>query len=285
MKIAIIGSGAVGKSIHESLKDDHECYVYNTKNIHDVYNESFDLLLYAGVPGVKWKAIEDPDTDMWHIMTAYHQFQDIKADQKVLISTIDAGNPQSMNYGANRRLLEKWVVKDGHQAVRLPALVGKHVVKNQWYDSMHSLPQSMNIEMTKKVNSISKQYGSEIPLVIRDDNDHVYYTPSKDYWEKHHLGIHLAHHPQSNLVWLDIDNLGQDIIDLMKQKNNEDVIYTMSSSYNGYINHTIKEMYKLTTGHDFPIVDDYSTIPIIDHLDTDNDFIPVNTISFSKERK
>ena len=145
-KIAVVGRGAVGNAVVKSLKDLQSTGAiiqfdqYNSTNISDIFevSKSYDLLIYAGVRAFKGAAESDPEADKLHILKSADTFAKIKANKKILISTIDAAldEDQITEYGRNRRLLEEIVLaRDPQcQVLRLPALFGSTVTKNAWHD-------------------------------------------------------------------------------------------------------------------------------------------------------
>lgn len=143
-KIAIVGKGAVGSAIMKSLEDlEIEYDAFDSSNIEEIFKECYNLMIYSGVNASKYYADKNPIEDRLHCLRAYDIFKNICADQKILISTIDASSAfdQASSYGDNRRLLELKILKDEElsdksKILRLPALYGSTVKKNAWYDSI-----------------------------------------------------------------------------------------------------------------------------------------------------
>ena len=265
LKIAIVGAtGTVGQSIFESLKNEHHCYRYNSQNIDDIFyeKEPFDIMFYAAVPAVKWKANEEPEEDRKIVQHHLKQFNEINARQKALISTIDVRNENSGAYGRNRKELEDAIKQyDNTFIFRLPALVGKHVKKNQWFDSLHSLPNTMNDKMMSTINKVVDELykkSDEQSQIIRKNNQQVEYLPNKQFWIDNNLGMHLAHNPYSVLKWLDIDGLGNDLLDLIKIKtencSNLKFVELCSSVDYSKALLSIEQMYFSATQQQFPKV-------------------------------
>ncbi len=149
MKIALIGhTGFVGGTLKNLFQFTH---FYNSRNIATISGQSFDLLICAGAPGVKWKANKDPDGDKAAIEILISCLQQCNARQALLISTIDVyGNPVGVNelnipnlstaqpYGRHRRLLEiafERIFSDSF-IVRLPGLFGEGLKKNIIFDML-----------------------------------------------------------------------------------------------------------------------------------------------------
>ena len=176
-RIAIVGRGAVGTAIYQSLEpyigeNDLKVDCYHSENIDEVFGKHYDLAIYAGVRAFKGAAEANPTADLMHILKAADTFKRISASRKILISTIDAGLPDEeiTAYGRNRRLLEE-LVSDSFaktRILRLPALFGSTVTKNTWYDMMigpenvklnKSLEDEINLENRpgeRNINILSK---------------------------------------------------------------------------------------------------------------------------------
>ena len=254
-KIAIVGKGPVGLSIKKSIEKHfptYEIHSFNTKNIQTHKDYHYDLLIYAGVPGVKWKANQNPKEDLQLMYDAYDTFLEIDAKSKILISSIDVINNDSGEYGRNRLMLESWVLRrfeaddregPSHRVVRLPALIGTEVKKNQWFDSINSLPNQMNYEMVQTVNKVTQylELDEEAYIELLDEFYHIKYHPSKEYWASNDLGIHLAHHPDSLLMWLDIEDLGYHLLKTVNYQSKEPIL--LCSHLEGKIGFTIKDVY------------------------------------------
>lgn len=165
--IAIVGKGAVGSAIVQSLDDLNIDYdVYDSSNIEKIFDNHYDLLIYSGVNASKYHADRNPINDKLHCLRAYDIFKNIFADEKILISTIDASSSfeQSSAYGDNRRLLESKILQDrelsaNSKVLRLPALYGSTVKKNAWYDSVKGADSiSLNDDLLAKIDYECKKY-------------------------------------------------------------------------------------------------------------------------------
>lgn len=288
--IAIVGCGAVGKSIYNDLlkqNDKYQLSIFNSTTISRAFKKSFDVLIYAGVPGVKWKANAFPEEDLEAAMTAEKQFKQIKADKKILISTIDADNKDSGVYGAHRHILESKVLKDENVAVvRLPALVGKEVVKNQWYDIYNPLPRVMNKDMTAKLNTVISLLTDRNDIYIENSqpDNAVIYHPSKEEFAKFNFGMHLASNPYSKMLWLNIDDLGSK---LMSEYVDFGYINLFASEFKGEpALLEIYEMYRATTHENLPKLTGCEAkkypCPKIDHSKHVDNATFVNTVVFKR---
>lgn len=208
--VAIVGRGPVGQSIYDTLITNQQYKInqYHSQNIKEAYNTQPDILIYAGVPGYKWIANENPLNDMKLMDDAYLNIKKIKAKEIILISTIDALASKNQSnwshYGQNRLDLEQRVMNDfkNISIIRLPGLIGRHVKKNIWFDIHHPYPSELGETMKYQLNQI----------VMRLQKDHyldykMQYMPSLESWKKHNLGLYQATHPYSRMLWLDIDHL------------------------------------------------------------------------------
>lgn len=157
-RIAVVGKGAVGQAIINGLTDEYGCIarVYDSSNIETAYEYYFDLVIYAGVKASKIAADSRPDQDLRHCKRAYDTLCKIKADRKILISTIDASDVfrSRSDYGKNRRNIERLILENTHnsnvQILRLPALYGSTVYKNSWYDAISGADDVQLTGMTAK---------------------------------------------------------------------------------------------------------------------------------------
>lgn len=165
--IAIVGKGAVGSAITRSLDELNINYdVYDSSNIEKIFDNRYDLLIYSGVNASKYHADRDPVNDKLHCLRAYDIFKNIFAEEKILISTIDASRSfeQSSAYGNDRRLLETKIFQDrelfdNSKILRLPALYGSTVKKNAWYDSVKGADSIvLNDDLLAKIDSECKKY-------------------------------------------------------------------------------------------------------------------------------
>lgn len=150
MKSALVGySGFVGSNLNKQYSFD---YLYNSSNIDDICSMSYDLLVFSGVPAVKWKANQEPEKDLNIILKLEEILRTVKAKKFVLISTIDVyAKPLHLDedfdcsslannaYGANRLIFEEFCSTefDDCTIVRLPGLFGTGLKKNVIYDLLN----------------------------------------------------------------------------------------------------------------------------------------------------
>lgn len=152
MTRALIGyTGFVGSSLDAQTVFDER---YNSRNIKELAGRSCDLVVCAGVSGVKWMANREPEADRAAIRSLTDVLGTAKIGELVLISTIDvypdpaAGGDEATlidpavnhAYGRHRFELEEWARAHfpSVRIVRLPALFGPGLRKNALYDLLHN---------------------------------------------------------------------------------------------------------------------------------------------------
>ena len=217
-RIAVIGRGSVGSAIFQDLNSKIDgVELYHSQNIDELLNDNnkkFELIIYAAVPGVKWKANLNPDKDFKIVQNALSQIQNLKHKcmQFIFISTIDTLYSKSGAYGKNRKWLEDQVLNElglSCAIVQLPAIKGSTVKKNIWHDLMNPYPDSLNHSMCEKLNNYAqkKLHSNELIYEI-DKNEKLIYHKNIEELKSHQLGLFNATHPYSKMLWLDITNLG-----------------------------------------------------------------------------
>lgn len=230
MKYLIVGKGTVGQALSQKLTH-HK--VLDSQTIEKFINENgeqFDVLIYAGVPGVKWRANAYPNEDEKIIDIALSNITKLSKFVKkiILISTIDATmdelNLKHGVYGRNRLVLEQKVMSKFKDALilRLPALFGSTVKKNIWYDlSNENTPARLNTSAVNAINDELRLMGYDESVKVEIKNDMAYYYPNVDFWEENVLGLNLMMNSHSKMLWFDLDKLSN-VIDLLKQNNFKD---------------------------------------------------------------
>jgi nucleoside-diphosphate-sugar epimerase len=149
MKKALIGhTGFVGSNL---LKQQSFDCCYNSGNIAEIDGQEFDQVICAGVSAVKWWANQNPATDREGIQNLVSHLTQVRAQQFILISTVDVypepvGVDESTAieldschpYGRHRLELEQFV-QDRFDAsiIRLPGLFGDGLKKNIIYDFLN----------------------------------------------------------------------------------------------------------------------------------------------------
>jgi len=186
---AIIGhTGFVGSNIIEKMKFD---FMYNSKNINEISNHEYDLVICSGIPSLKWYANKHPKEDLENINKLLGNLVSVKCNKFILISTIDIykigfNNPKFIKcdknhfpYGYNRYLAEIELQKiygDRLVIIRIPALFGNHLKKNILYDLINNdLYKPLNLcdtyqwydvrDLTNDINFILKNQILEINLL------------------------------------------------------------------------------------------------------------------------
>lgn len=142
-------TGFVGGNLRQQAAFDA---LYRSTNIAEIAGQSFDLLVCAGAPAVKWLANKEPAPDWANLQGLMAHLGTVTARQMILISTVDVyPTPVDVDeatpidetanhaYGRHRRLLEKFVVAHFPDTliVRLPGLFGPGLKKNIIYDFLH----------------------------------------------------------------------------------------------------------------------------------------------------
>lgn len=230
-KIAVVGRGAVGSAILQSLephidKEHLKVDCYHSENIDEIFGKHYDLVIYAGVRAFKGAAESNPSADLMHVLRAADTIDRIHAGTKLLISTIDAGLPDKYitAYGRNRRLLENKVTKScsNCKILRLPALFGSTVVKNTWYDMIIG-PENVKL---------SKALADEIALENRPG--------------ERNINILSKTGDASKFVWFNLDTILDAIARITEYKGNDvDLAVSYDDSYkDGMLlrHHSLKQL-------------------------------------------
>jgi hypothetical protein len=150
-KNALIGcTGFVGSNLAQAMPFDE---LYNSKNIGEIRNKSFNKIVCAGVSAVKWWANQNPEQDKAQIDVLLNNLTTIKAGTFILLSTVDVylqpnGSTEDdipdvkglHAYGRHRLYVEDFVKTHfaHHHIIRLPALFGTGLKKNVIYDLLNS---------------------------------------------------------------------------------------------------------------------------------------------------
>ncbi len=147
---AFIGySGFVGSNILNHTKFDD---FYDINNIEEIKGKSYDFILSAGTPAVKWLANKEPEKDMQAINKLLDCLKEVKAKKFVLISTIDVyPNQTDVNesseidtalqqpYGKHRYMMENFIrQRFDTTVIRLPNLFGEGLKKNIIFDFLNN---------------------------------------------------------------------------------------------------------------------------------------------------
>lgn len=218
--IAVVGRGAVGSAIYNDLSSKVDgVELFHSQNIDELKesHQFYNLIIYAAVPGVKWKANQEPDKDKEITDHAFNELKILskKCAKMILISTIDVMTQSSGAYGKNRMELEKnCLIEFNTQIaiVRLPALMGKTVQKNIWYDLYHPYPDQLNESMVHTLNHYAQAHLNSQLEYYSYDEGNVHYLHHEDFYKDHQLGLYNATHPYTEMLWLDINDLGEILV-------------------------------------------------------------------------
>jgi len=147
---ALVGyTGLVGTNLARQHEFEH---LYNSRNIGEIEGKSFSRLVLAAVQAKKWWANLHPQEDWALIENLLASLASVKADQVVLISTIDVlpdqpgvdedTDPHAFDthaYGSHRMRFEDEIRRlfDSVLIVRLPGLFGPGLKKNVIYDLLN----------------------------------------------------------------------------------------------------------------------------------------------------
>lgn len=143
-------TGFVGSNLCRQRQYDE---LINSKNFHSMRGKHYHRLVCAGVSAVKWKANQDPETDLLHINELIEVLKTLSADKMILISTIDVysvnsnadedtdcHNPNHHAYGRHRLYFEDFCRSHFTNllCVRLPGLFGPGIKKNVIFDLLNA---------------------------------------------------------------------------------------------------------------------------------------------------
>lgn len=154
MKSALIGhSGFVGGQLMAQGEYDD---LYRSTNIAELAGRSYDLVVCAGAPAVKWLANKEPENDRRSLESLWNALEAAEVGHLVLISTVDVypvpvevdettdlaavwADPEAGGaYGRHRfELEERMRARFPTTTLRLPGLFGTGLKKNVIYDFIH----------------------------------------------------------------------------------------------------------------------------------------------------
>lgn len=149
MKTALIGyTGFVGGNILKQREFDD---VYNSKNIAEIAEKEYDLVVSAANRAEMWRINQEPEIDRAEIDAFIEHLKGVKIKKLVLVSTVGVyKNPNGADedteidedgltpYGINRYHLEKFCSENFDTTiVRLPGLFGDGIKKNVIYDLLN----------------------------------------------------------------------------------------------------------------------------------------------------
>lgn len=152
------------------LEQNHFNDLYNSKNIDEIQNKEYDLVVCAWVKAVKWLANKNPEEDLDWINQLIEKLKSIKTNKFILISTVDVyPNPINVDedfdfdftnkdtyhaYWKNRLYLENFVKNsfNDYHIIRLPWLFWNHIKKNVIFDLLN------NNQIDKIIPNFKLQY-------------------------------------------------------------------------------------------------------------------------------
>ena len=184
MNNALIGyTGFIGQNLINQMKFES---VYNSKNISDIKNKEFDLVVSCGNSSTRWLANKEPQKDYNNIFSFIENIKTIKTKKFVLISTIDVyQNPYDVDedspiedtnknqYGQNRYFLEKAIrsLFASVLIVRLPIIYGHGFKKNLIYDALNNNEvDKINGSAIVQIYDI-KNFGKDLEKFIKTEYD------------------------------------------------------------------------------------------------------------------
>ena len=151
MKTGLIGhTGFVGSNLSEQKIFSE---YFNSSNIEKIKNQTFDLLICAGLSGKKYLINRNPDVDLLNLNNQKNLLKTVQANKIIFISTIDVydkkidvneksiiDNQKLDNYSKNRYDFENFLKNqfDNYHIIRLPMLFGRGLKKNVLYDLQHN---------------------------------------------------------------------------------------------------------------------------------------------------
>eukprot|EP00742_Colponemidia_sp_Colp-10_P003864 GILJ01004115.1.p1 GENE.GILJ01004115.1~~GILJ01004115.1.p1 ORF type:complete len:547 (+),score=74.22 GILJ01004115.1:41-1681(+) len=175
-------SGFVGSNLREQFKFTH---FYNSKNISDIRNKSFDIVVCAGCPAVKYLANQNPENDIQVVKSLAENLRGVKAGKFVCISTIDVYphpdqaadedtdcHQPNHAYGTHRLWFEDFCRENFPNClvVRLPALFGKYLKKNYIYDLLNNRCLDMiNVNSSFQWYDLSR-LGQDLKLLLQPEH-------------------------------------------------------------------------------------------------------------------
>ncbi len=234
-------TGFVGNNLARQFKFDG---LYNSKNISDIFNQKFNILVCAAAPGSMVDANKNKEFDRANIELLIKNLSRSKPDKLVLISTIgvfkdfSATNNESsklfetdLAYGVNRRYLEKSLenICNKLHIIRLPALFGDGLKKNFIFDLINQVPSFFN---SKKFNQLS----------LFDNNKH------------YDLSRYYEYHPKKDLYLLNRNAFDRASIKTKKElliflndaKSSSIYFHSHKSTYQFYnLNNLFKDIIKV----------------------------------------
>ncbi len=254
MKTALIGhTGFIGKNLDHQFDFTDQ---YNSKNIKEIRDKNYDLIVCSGIPASMWTANHFPDKDLENIQSLLDVLNTVKTDQFILISStavfkqstkhIDEESKNFENkseYGKHRRFAEEFISAnfDNHLIVRLPALFGIELRKNFIYDLLNQEPAFMpKTRFEDVINNVSEQQQALLKKYYSFDFEKSIWSFNKEKTIKDHKRNEVLSalkkadftalkftHSESIFQFYDLNNLWNDIC--IALKNNLSVLHLSST--------------------------------------------------------
>lgn len=166
---ALIGStGVIGKKLLLSTHVDKE---FNSTNIEEIINCTFDIVYCAAPSGNRLHANQYPDNDNSSVDQLINCLSTVTANTFVLISTVDTVHSPESVYGSNRKKLENFVKHKFSTAhiIRLCTLIDKTITKNMLYDlSNGTYISSINVDHVVQWYPLDR-LSNDIAIVIKNN--------------------------------------------------------------------------------------------------------------------
>jgi|TARA_B100002003_G_C14150811_1_gene553481 nucleoside-diphosphate-sugar epimerase len=150
-KNALIGyTGFIGSNLKNDFVFDD---LYNSKNIGDIENREYEIVMSCANSSAIWKVNKKPEEDLQNMMEFIKHVKTVKVKKFILISSIevyenavdvnedsDFGKLDSYPYGKHRLFLESFVKTHfpDHLIIRLPITYGNNFKKNVIYDALNN---------------------------------------------------------------------------------------------------------------------------------------------------
>lgn len=233
MKTAIIGyTGFVGSNIDKNSKFD---YKFNSKNILEILNHQYDLIVSCGIRAEKFLANKYPEKDMNNINNFIDILKKVKTKKIVAISTIDVydktlevdenykiDKSELEPYGLNRKVFEEFIQSnfEDYLIIRLPALYGMGLKKNFIYDLINKIPSIIMKSKFEDLLKNSDEYQKNIlnkNYIPNENGDFKYIGIKSDReeliegLEKNNFTSLVFTDYRSSFPFYNLDNLWRDI--------------------------------------------------------------------------
>ena len=146
---ALIGwSGLIGSTLMRQRTFD---FCFRSTDIGDIAGRAFDFVICAGARAEKWRANQDPASDLAAISRLTGALERCRIQRMVIVSTIDVyphpvgvdettpiDPAEAQPYGKHRYALEQFARERWPTTViRLPAVFGTGLKKNAVFDLLH----------------------------------------------------------------------------------------------------------------------------------------------------